>query len=103
MWLTVHDLSNGAVVEHWLFIICENFISDLFVADETILLDLKHLLMEAKQNVPDFLRILESENKKFEDHGCKWINFALYVLVLRIAIDLIFNPQKVKRMIGHLG
>ena len=93
MWLAVDHLSNGAVVEHWLSIICEIFISDLFVTDETILLDLKHLLMEAKQNVPDFLRILESENKKFEDHGCKWINFALYVLVLRIAIDLIFNPQ----------
>ncbi|XP_067941903.1 probable ATP-dependent RNA helicase DDX41 isoform X2 [Watersipora subatra] len=37
--------------------------------DETILLDLKHLLMEAKQFVPDFLRVLESDLTQFEDHG----------------------------------
>lgn len=40
--------------------------------DEMILLDLKHLLMEAKQTVPDFLRVLESDNKQFEDHGCEY-------------------------------
>ena len=39
------------------------------LADETILLDLKHLLMEVKQTVPDFLRILESDNQRYEEHG----------------------------------
>ena len=57
-------------------------VSDMLVSvDETILLDLKHLLMEAKQFVPDFLRVLESDITQFEDHGGKslinWLHHQL--------------------------
>ncbi|CAL1280112.1 unnamed protein product [Larinioides sclopetarius] len=37
--------------------------------DESVLLDLKHLLMEAKQKVPPFLAALQSENEKYLDLG----------------------------------
>ncbi|XP_063232990.1 ATP-dependent RNA helicase abstrakt isoform X2 [Bacillus rossius redtenbacheri] len=37
--------------------------------DESVLLDLKHLLMEAKQKVPPFLASLQSENEKYLDLG----------------------------------
>ncbi|KAK9887357.1 hypothetical protein WA026_022026 [Henosepilachna vigintioctopunctata] len=37
--------------------------------DESVLLDLKHLLMEAKQKVPSFLSELCSENEKYLDLG----------------------------------
>ncbi|XP_039297448.1 LOW QUALITY PROTEIN: ATP-dependent RNA helicase abstrakt [Nilaparvata lugens] len=37
--------------------------------DESVLLDLKHLLMEAKQKVPPFLAELQSENEKYLDLG----------------------------------
>ena len=37
--------------------------------DESVLLDLKHLLMEAKQKVPPFLAQLQSENEKYLDLG----------------------------------
>lgn len=56
------------------------------ITDETILLDLKHILMEAKQIVPDFLRILESENQKFEDHGCKCTTSQISVSVILIIV-----------------
>lgn len=39
--------------------------------DESVLLDLKHLLMEAKQKVPPFLAALQSENEKYLDLGGK--------------------------------
>lgn len=42
----------------------------------SVLLDLKHLLIEAKQEVPPFLLSLQSENEKFldvgEDRGCSY-------------------------------
>ena len=47
--------------------------------DETILLDLKHLLMEAKQFVPDFLQVLESDVTQFEDHGGKFWRVMFYM------------------------
>lgn len=50
-----------------------------YFTDETLLLDLKHLLMEAKQTVPDFLRVLESDSKQFEDHGCKCHILYIYI------------------------
>jgi len=46
-------------------------LSSLFVVDESILLDLKHLLIEAKQQVPEFLATLYSENEKNLDLGGK--------------------------------
>jgi len=39
--------------------------------DNSVLLDLKHLLMEAKQKVPQFLLELCSENEKYLDLGGK--------------------------------
>lgn len=43
--------------------------------DESVLLDLKHLLMEAKQKVPTFLAELGSENEKYLNLGG---NFSLF-------------------------
>ena len=46
--------------------------------EEAVLLDLKHLLIEAKQKVPPFLATLESEQEKYlnmiggEDRGCSY-------------------------------
>ncbi|XP_059471882.1 ATP-dependent RNA helicase abstrakt [Neocloeon triangulifer] len=37
--------------------------------DESVLLDLKHLLIEAKQRVPLFLATMQSENEKYLDLG----------------------------------
>ncbi|KAI5705065.1 hypothetical protein M8J76_010256 [Diaphorina citri] len=37
--------------------------------DESVLLDLKHLLLEARQRIPPFLAELESETEKFLDLG----------------------------------
>lgn len=47
--------------------------------DESVLLDLKHLLMEAKQKVPTFLAELCSENEKYLNVGGK-ITLAIYIL-----------------------
>lgn len=44
--------------------------------DESVLLDLKHLLMEANQKVPLFLASLKSENEKYLDLGGEF-NFQL--------------------------
>jgi ATP-dependent RNA helicase DDX41 len=44
--------------------------------DEAVLLDLKHLLIEAKQKVPPFLATLESEQERYlsvgEERGCSY-------------------------------
>ncbi len=46
--------------------------------EKAVLLDLKHLLIEAKQNVPPFLATLQSEEERFlnlgggEDAGCSY-------------------------------
>ncbi|KAK2158390.1 hypothetical protein LSH36_171g03038 [Paralvinella palmiformis] len=39
------------------------------VCEESLLLDLKHLLIEAKQKVPPFLAALQSENEQYLDMG----------------------------------
>lgn len=39
--------------------------------EESVLLDLKHLLIEAKQDVPPFLATLQSETEVFQDLGGK--------------------------------
>lgn len=41
----------------------------LFISEESVLLDLKHLLIEAKQKVPPFLASMQSESEKFLDIG----------------------------------
>ena len=43
------------------------------VTDESILLDLKHLLIEAKQKVPEFLASLQSENEQYLNIGGKYM------------------------------
>lgn len=44
--------------------------------DESVLLDLKHLLIEAKQKVPPFLAALQSDNEKYlslgDEQGCSY-------------------------------
>lgn len=47
--------------------------------DESVLLDLKHLLMEAKQKVPPFLLELCSENEKYLNLGGKVIHCYIYI------------------------
>ena len=42
---------------------------NFFLSDESILLDLKHLLIEAKQKVPPFLAEYVSESEKYLDMG----------------------------------
>ena len=41
--------------------------------EESVLLDLKHLLIEAKQKVPPFVASMQSESEKFLDIGVNWI------------------------------
>lgn len=53
------------------FVYC--YLLFIFFIDESVLLDLKHLLMEAKQKVPPFLAALQSENEKYLDVGGKLI------------------------------
>lgn len=45
--------------------------------EESVLLDLKHLLIEAKQNVPPFLATLQSETEVFQDLGGKKSTFSI--------------------------
>lgn len=49
--------------------------------DESVLLDLKHLLIEARQKVPLFLAELESENEKYLQLGGSKLLFSLLLLV----------------------
>ena len=39
------------------------------ISDESILLDLKHLLIEAKQKVPEFLAVIHDENEQYLNIG----------------------------------
>lgn len=48
-----------------------------------MLLDLKHLLLEAKQKVPPFLLSMQPDNEKYLDiGGTYFINIEIYKLVL---------------------
>lgn len=47
--------------------------------DESVLLDLKHLLIEARQKVPLFLSELESENEKYLQLGGSNLLFYLFL------------------------
>jgi len=59
--------------------------------DESVLLDLKHLLIEARQNVPLFLSELESENEKYLQLGGSnlliFFFFAEYIKLIFIILD----------------
>jgi len=59
--------------------------------DESVLLDLKHLLIEARQNVPLFLSELESENEKYLQLGGSnllfFFFFAEYIKLIFITLD----------------
>jgi hypothetical protein len=46
--------------------------------EESVLLDLKHLLIEAKQKLPYFLATLMSENEKYLDLGGTYIAFVVF-------------------------
>lgn len=54
--------------------------------DESVLLDLKHLLIEARQKVPLFLAELESENEKYLQLG----GIGDFVIVIVIVIEIAF-------------
>ena len=59
------------------------FVSLLSFSDESILLDLKHLLIEAKQKVPPFLANMQSDSEKYLDIGGKAIHmYAVSVEIL---------------------
>lgn len=49
-------------------LVCNQYVF-LFISEESVLLDLKHLLIEAKQKVPPFLANMVSESEKFLDIG----------------------------------
>ena len=46
---------------------------DVIVSDESVLLDLKHLLIEAKQKVPQFLATMQADQDTFLDIGGNFI------------------------------
>lgn len=52
--------------------------------EESVLLDLKHLLIEAKQNVPPFLATLQSETEVFQDLGGK-VKLCIYFIDSKIS------------------
>jgi len=56
--------------------------------DESVLLDLKHLLIEAHQKVPLFLSELESENEKYLQLG--GLNLVYFFLQNVLKLFLLF-------------
>lgn len=55
--------------------------------DESVLLDLKHLLIEARQKVPLFLAELESENEKYlQLGGLEVVYYQLFTLYTKIMV-----------------
>lgn len=65
--------------------------------DESVLLDLKHLLIEARQKVPIFLSELESENEKYLQLGGSklscfiHLSFYLYSNIFILELILYFR------------
>ena len=49
-----------------------------FFVDESVLVDLKHLLIEAKQNLPPFLAALETESINMLESGGKKLCFYFF-------------------------
>lgn len=56
----------------------------LTFSEESILLDLKHLLIEAGQKVPLFLATLQSENEKYLDIGGKQKSSNVFIVLVTI-------------------
>jgi hypothetical protein len=52
--------------------IFHNGLHSVLMLDESVLLDLKHLLAEAKQKIPSFLAALEPENEELLNVGGKY-------------------------------
>lgn len=69
--------------------------------DESVLLDLKHLLIEARQNVPLFLSELESENEKYLQLGGSNLLFIYLRNVLNLY--LFFLDERGCSYCGGLG
>lgn len=55
--------------------------------DESVLLDLKHLLIEARQKVPLFLAELESENEKYLQLGGLKLLLFTDIIFLRMYLN----------------
>ena len=47
------------------------------LTDESVLLDLKHLLMEAKQKVPQFLASMQADSEIYLDVGGQCVMFCV--------------------------
>lgn len=59
--------------------------------DESVLLDLKHLLIEARQKVPLFLAELESENERYlQLGGINYYFVTFLVFIFRMHLQIIF-------------
>ena len=72
-------INTGFCLFVCLFVCRGRFIADgemrvwlICSTDESVLLDLKHLLMEAKQKIPPVLAALQVDNEKYLDLGGKW-------------------------------
>ena len=63
-----------------------------FLLDESVLLDLKHLLAEAKQKIPPFLAALEPENEELLNVGGRTF-LPLGFLQLKLSIYLLGNSK----------
>lgn len=68
------------------------------------MLDLKHLLIEAKQKVPPFLAQLQSENEKYLDLGGKYSTIHFYENINYLKLrSCIFSDEKGCSYCGGLG
>eukprot|EP00794_Sanderia_malayensis_P005774 gene5774-6479_t len=65
--------------------------------DESVLIDLKHLLMEAKQKLPPFLVALETENEKFlnigDQQGCAYCGQLGHRITMCPKLEAMQNKQ----------
>lgn len=59
--------------------------------EESVLLDLKHLLIEAKQQVPYFLATLQSENEKYLDLGGNILWHLFIMIIFEILQKYLFS------------
>ena len=83
------------------------------LTDESVLLDLKHLLMEAKQKVPQFLASMQADSEIYLDVGgqcvcfvcvcvcvcvqvCVWSCVCVYVHVAYVSVHARVCPSIVK-------
>lgn len=71
--------------------------------DESVLLDLKHLLMEAKQKVPTFLAELCSENEKYLNVGGTSIIQTFHLILIKRFNYYYFSDDRGCSYCGGLG